>query len=73
MNHRVEMPATLAQRIERRRVLARALALVGAAAGLGACRHLSRGAGAYPLDRGEGDDRDGMGGAGGGGMGGGAM
>ncbi len=69
MNHRVEMPATLAQRIERRRVLARALALVGWAAGLGACRHLSRGAGAYPVDRGDGDDREHMGG----GMGGGTM
>ena len=57
-----ETETKLAELVGRRRVLARALALVGWAAGLGACRHLSRGAGAYPVDRSDGKDRDGMGG-----------
>ena len=61
-----ELPATLAQPIERRHVL-RALGLVGAAAALGSCKHLMGGAGVSttPVERG---GREG-GGAGGGGAG----
>ena len=64
-----ETETKLAERVGRRRVLTRALALVGAAAGLSACKHLMGGAGANPVDRGDANDRDRTGG----GMGGGSM
>ena len=64
MSHCSEAETKLAEPVGRRRVLTRALALVGAAAGLSACRHLMGGAGVSPADRegGDGDDSDGMGG-----------
>ena len=64
MNGSGEVHVKLAEPVARRSVLLRALGLVGAAAALSGCRHLMGGAGvgAYPVDRGDGDDRDGMGG-----------
>ena len=69
MNDAEETQAPFAERVARRHVLLRALAVVGATAGVGACKHLPGSAG--PTGGGEGKDGEGKdgGGDGGGGSG----
>ncbi len=62
MNDAEETQAPFAERVARRHVLLRALAVVGATAGLGACKHLPGSAG--PTGGGEGKDGGGDGGGG---------
>ncbi len=68
MNDADETQAPFARLVARRHVLLRALAVVGATAGLSACKHLPGNAG--PTGSGDGKS-DGGGGEGGGGEGGG--
>ena len=64
-----ETNSTLAKLVVRRQLLLRALVLVGATAGLGACKHLP--GSTSPVERRKGDGGNGGGGGGNGGEGGG--
>ncbi len=64
MNDADETQAPFARLVARRHVLLRALALVGATAGLGACKHLPGSAGPTGGGEGKDDGGDGEGGSG---------